>query len=184
VLGGRDALMGNLSIPVPGTGDRDRQLALTELTQYAATATELQRRYATVQAAVAAIAADRTADGPAQAARIRAEVLGPLRALLGDAEAYQPPTPNIRSVHQAAVASLRATADGFETLAAAYETDDAAAFAAAVAKLDEGLRHADAWQAGLANLRAAAGMLVQEPTSTTAEPSPPAPTTTTASAPQ
>jgi hypothetical protein len=134
---------------------------------------------------VAAIVADQTVDGPTRAARIRAEVLPPLQALLGDAEAYQPPTPNIESVHQAAVASLRATAKGFETLAAAYESDDAAAFAAAEAKFDEGRRHAGAWQAGLANLLAAAGMPAEEATGTTVEPgaaavdpSPPAPTTT------
>jgi hypothetical protein len=139
---------------------------------------------------VGTIAADQSADGPARAARIRAEVLAPLRALLGDAEAYQPPTPNIRSVHLAAVAFLRAAVDAFETLATAYETDDAAAFAAAEAKLDEGRRHAGAWQAGLANLLAAAGMPVQEATGTTVEPgvaavdpSQPAPTTTAASAP-
>jgi hypothetical protein len=143
-----------------------------------------------VEAAVAAIVADQTADGPALAGRIRAEVLAPLRALLGDAEAYQPPTPNIRSVHLAFVAFLRATVEGFETLATAYETGDAAAFAAAEAKLDEGRRHADAWQAGLANLLAAAGMPVQDPTGTTVNPSipsgtpsPPVPATTAASAP-
>jgi hypothetical protein len=143
-----------------------------------------------VEAAVGVIAADQSADGPARAARIRAEVLAPLGALLGDAEAYQPPTPNIRSVHLAAVAYLRAAVDAFETLATAYETDDAAAFAAAEVKLDEGRRHAGAWQAGLANLLAAAGMPVQEATGTTVEPgtaavdpSPPAPSTTAASAP-
>ena len=190
VVGGGDALTGNQSIPTPDAGDRDQQLALAELTQYAATATELQRRYSAVEAAVGTIAADQSADGPARAARIRAEVLAPLRALLGDAEAYQPPTPNIRSVHLAAVAFLRAAVDAFETLATAYETDDAAAFAAAEAKLDEGRRHAGAWQAGLANLLAAAGMPVQEATGTTVEPgvaavdpSQPAPTTTAASAP-
>src|SRR6266545_4768809 len=97
--------------------------------------------------------------------------------------------PDIRSVHLAAVAYLRAAVEAFETLAAAYETDDAAAFAATEAKLDDARRHAGAWQAGLANLLAAAGMPVQEATGTTIEPgtaaiepSPSAPTTT-ASAP-
>jgi Peptidase family M48 len=175
VVAGRDLLIDMRSV-----------LAPADLTQYAPTVTGLQDPLARMktQAVLARISPESTGDKPAAAAQIRAEVLPPLRALHGNAEAYQPPTPNIRSVHQAAVASLRAMVEGFQTLAVAYETDDAAAFAAAVAKLDEGLRHADAWQAGLANLRAAAGMLVQEPTSTTAEPSPPAPTTTTASAPQ
>jgi Zn-dependent protease with chaperone function len=190
VVGGRDALTRNESIPIPDGGDREQALALAEVTQYAATATQVQQRYSAVETAVAAIAADQTIDGPARAARIRAEVLVPLRALLSDAEAYEPPTPNIRSVHQAAVASLRSMTAAFETLAAAYETDDAAAFAAAQAKLDEGRRHASAWQAGLANLLAAAGMAVQGATGTTGKPgtatgdtSGPAPTTTLASAP-
>jgi hypothetical protein len=169
VVGGRDALTRE-SIPVPGGGDREQALALAEVTRYAATANQVQQRYSTVETAVAAIAADQTIDGPGRAARIRAEVLTPLRALLGDAEAYQPPTPNIRSVHLDAVAFLRAMTAVFETLATAYETDDNAAFAAAETKLDEGRRHADAWQAGLAKLLAAAGMPVKEATGTTGAP--------------
>ncbi len=68
VVGGRDALTGNQSILVPDIGDREQALALVEVTQYAATATDVERRYSAVEAAVAAIVADQTADGPTRAA--------------------------------------------------------------------------------------------------------------------
>jgi hypothetical protein len=185
VLGGRDVLVGDLSFAVPDSGDRNRQLALVEVAQYAVTATDVQQRYATVETAVATIVNAPTADGPVRAARIRAEVLAPLRSLRADAEAYQPPTPTIRSVHLACVAFLRNMVEAFETYATAFETDEAATFAAAEAKLEEGRRHAGTWQAGLASLLAAAGM----PTGTPGQQgnasgnAPATPTTTAPSAP-
>jgi|GEM_PF-567007 len=187
VLAGRDTLTGFGSIPVPQVAaEREHQLALAEVTRYAATASDVFRRYQTVEAAVATLDGNQTADGPARAARIRAEVLVPLRALLGDAEAYQPPTPRIRSVHLACVAFLQASVEAFETFAAAFETNDAAAFAAAQAKREEERRHFDAWQAGLTSLLAAAGTPVPEPAGAAGnepsiapgDPSQPTPTTT------
>jgi hypothetical protein len=186
VLGGRGVLVGDLSLAMPDSGDRDQQLALAEVAQYAGTATDIQQRYAAVETAVAAIVNDRTAaDGPARAARLRAEVLTPLRSLLADAEAYQPPTATIQSAHLACVAFLRAVAEAFETYATGFETDDATAFAAAEAKLEEGRRHAGTWHAGLANLLAAAGMPSQGTTGTTGQQgnAPAVPTTTAPSAP-
>jgi Zn-dependent protease with chaperone function len=158
VLGARDTLTGFGPIAVPqAAGDRQAQLALVEVTRYAATAADVGRRYTDVQAAVAAIDADASVDGPARAARVRAEVVAPLRALLDDAQGYRPPTPTIESVHQACVAFLRAAVEAFETFATAFETDDAAAFAAAQAMREEEGRHFHTWQNGLAGLLAAAG---------------------------
>jgi Zn-dependent protease with chaperone function len=146
VVGGRDALWDHTSKP----------LSENEASQYAETAVRVHRRLSAVETVVATITADKTIDGPARAARIRAEVLAPMRELVGDAETYQPPTPNIRSVHLAVVASLQARKAGLEILAGAYETGDAAAFAAAQAKFEEARRHASTWQAGLQKLLATA----------------------------
>jgi Zn-dependent protease with chaperone function len=157
VLGGRDPLtsFGPLSVPAL-TGDAD-QLALVEAAGYATTADEVGRRYTAVQAAVAAIDADPTVEGPARAGRVRAEVLRPLRALLADAEAYRPSTPAIESVHAACLGFLRASVEAFERFAVAFETGDAGAFAEAQARRGEEGRQFQAWQNGLAGLLAAAG---------------------------
>jgi Zn-dependent protease with chaperone function len=157
VLAGRAALTGFEPLPVAQAGpEGDRQIALAEASRYAATAADVLQRYQAVEGAVAMIDADQAADGPARAARIRAEVLAPMRALLGEAEAYQPPTPGIGSVHRDCVAFLRASVEAFETFAAAYEASDVAAFDAGQAKREEERRHFDGWQAGLASLLAAA----------------------------
>jgi hypothetical protein len=150
---------------VPARGD-DRRVATAEATLYGATAADVLRRYAAVRAAVAAIDADRAADGPTRAARVRAEVVAPLRALLGDAEAYRPPTPAIRTVHDACLAFLRASLESFELFATGFERGDPAALAAARAKRDEAERDFEAWRAGVTSLLATDA----EPTATTGSP--------------
>lgn len=190
VVGGRDALTRDQAIPVPDTGGLDQQVAQAELAGYAAVATDLMGRSREVQARAVALASDPTLDDPARAARIRAEVVAPLRELLHNAEAYQPPTPRIGSVHLASVAFLRAAAEGYETFASALENGDAALGAAVPAQLEEAGRHFDRWYAGLTDLMAAAGMPVDQATGTTRQPgtavggpSQQASTTTLASAP-
>jgi Zn-dependent protease with chaperone function len=153
VVAGRNTLVGFGSLSaLPGAEDYQRQLAAAETAQYGAVAADVLRRYGVVQAAVAAIDADRAADGPSRAARVRGEVLVPLRALLGDAEAYRPPTPAIQALHRSCLAFLRASVQSFELFASAFERGDAAAFAAARARRDQAGRDFQAWQAGLTAL--------------------------------
>ena len=115
-------------------------------------APDIARRYTLVQQAVAAIDADATIDGPAKAARIRAEVLAPLGALLADAEAYQPKDEKTKTVHLLSLAALRTAVQEFQAFAAAIDANDAATFAEAQAKQQEEQRHWQAWQTGLADL--------------------------------
>jgi Zn-dependent protease with chaperone function len=128
--------------------------AVAEAQHYlTAIAPNLIRRYTIVGGVVAAIDADTTADGPARAARIRTEVLIPLRALLADAEAYQPARPETGSVHRGCVAALRTAVAGFESFAAGFETGDPAALADGRTKRQEEQQHWQAWLTGLTNLQ-------------------------------
>jgi hypothetical protein len=187
VVGGRDALTRDQTIPIPNAGDLDQKAAQAELTKYAASAAGLMGRSRELQARAAGLATDPTLDDPARAARIRSEVVAPLRELLRDAEAYQPPTPRIGSVHLASMAFLRAAAEGYESFATSLESGDTTRRAAVPAQLEEAGRHFDRWYAGLADLMAAAGMLGDQATGTTGPavggPSQPAPTTTLVSVP-
>jgi hypothetical protein len=145
-------------------GERDRLVALAEATRYAATAGDVIRRYQAVEAAAAGINADQRADGPTRAARVRNDVLVPLRTLLGDVEAYQPPSPKIESLHRTCLAFLRSSVDAFEAYAAAFEADDPVALAEAQAQ--QGHRLYASWQAGLQTLLAAADPSVTGSTGT------------------
>jgi Zn-dependent protease with chaperone function len=132
---------------------RQRQFAVAEAKHYLLTVEpDLRQRYDTIQAAWEAITADRTLDNLAQAARVRTEVLVPLRALLTDAEARSPVTSETRSVHLALVAALRARADGSEILVAALEAADRTAIPAVAVKLLEASSHFQDWESGLAGL--------------------------------
>jgi Zn-dependent protease with chaperone function len=118
------------------------------------TAPDVARRYTNLQRAVAAIAADPTIDGATRAVRVRTEILGPLRVLLADAEAYQPTTAKTRAVHLACVTALRTATEEFETFAAAFDANDAQTLADAQIKQQQEQRHWQAWQTGLAELEA------------------------------
>jgi Zn-dependent protease with chaperone function len=167
VVAGRGTLAGAGPLAaLPGAEDYQRQLAAAEAAQYGAVAADVLRRYGTVQAAVAAIDADRAADGPARAARVRSEILAPLRALLGDAEAYRPPTPEIQALHGACLAFLRASVQAFELFAGAFEHGDAGALAAARARRDQAGRDFQTWQAGLTALLTGPGSPAQQPAGT------------------
>jgi hypothetical protein len=128
---------------------------VAEAQQYLTTVgPDAARRYDAVGEAVRLIGADTSSDGPARATRIRNEVLIPLRALLADAESYQPATSQTRSVHLALVAALRTAVEKWETVAASFQNGDAAALADAGAKQGEENRFLLTWQQGLRELQA------------------------------
>jgi hypothetical protein len=142
----RGPLVGLASAPNP---------AVAEAQQYLTTVgPDAARRYDAVGEAVRLIGADTSSDGPARATRIRNEVLIPLRALLADAESYQPATSQTRSVHLALVAVLRTAVEKWETVAASFQNGDAAALADAGAKQGEENRFLLTWQQGLRELQA------------------------------
>ena len=155
MVAGRDTLTGNQSIPVPDVGDREQKLALAELTQYAATATELQQRYAAVEAAVAAISPIRPSTGR----------LGPLASAPRSCRPCRRYSATRRRTSHQPLISNRSTWPPSPPCGRRWrrsrrsrpptKSDAAAAFAAAEVNVDEGRRHAGAWQAGLAKLLAA-----------------------------
>jgi Zn-dependent protease with chaperone function len=159
VVAGRGTLTSLVSedTPAPPGQGRDSVLIAEAMYYVTAVAPDVLRRYQAVQAAANAINADQTLEAPTRAARVRAEVLGPLRALLADVEAYRPATPQTRSVHLTLVAALRAGAEGFETLAAGFEAGDATAVPAADAKWQQELRLLQDWGSGVVRLRTVAG---------------------------
>ena len=67
---------------------------------------------------------------------------------------YRPPTPAIRTVHDACLAFLRSSLEAFELFASGFEGGDAGTLAAGRAKLDEAERHFEAWRAGVTSLLA------------------------------
>lgn len=108
-------------------------------------APELVSRFQDVRTARAGIDADPDADGKAKAARMRTEVLVPLRALLADAQAYRPVGVETRAAHRDWVALVQAETGAFELLATAWETGDEAASREAAVREQEALRHLTAW---------------------------------------
>lgn len=141
----------------PSDPGRDPVLIAEAMHYVGAVAPEVVQRHQTIAAAASAINADQALDLPTRAGRVRAEVLGPQRALLAEMEAYQPATPQTRSVHRTLVAALRAGTEGYETLAVAYETGDATAVIDATTKWEEELRLLRAWGSGVVQLRSVAG---------------------------
>jgi Zn-dependent protease with chaperone function len=187
VAAGQDTLTGFQPVAAPpAAGERERLVALAEATKYAATADDVIRRYQAVEGAVAGIDADRSADGPTRATRVRNDVLVPLRTLLRDVEAYQPPSPTIESLHRTCLAFLRSSVDAFEAYAAAFEAENPVSLAEAQAKAQQGRLLYASWQAGLQKLVATAdpsgtgstSRTGTGPGATPGDPSAPTPTST------
>jgi Zn-dependent protease with chaperone function len=144
-----------------------QQLAVAEAQHYLLRVEpDARERFNAVQAAWQAVNADRSVGGLPQAARLRAEVLAPMQALLADEEAYRPATPDIATVHLALVASLRAGVEGIEAFATALETGDTTAFPVVQAKWEESIGHFQTWESGLADLLASIGAGGTPPPST------------------
>ncbi|MCD2190311.1 M48 family metalloprotease [Actinomycetospora soli] len=86
------------------------------------------------------------------ARRIRAEQLPVLRSMLEGAESVRPSDPMVSSVHGHAVTGARLQLAGFETLAAALETQDRDQLATADALLRQGNAEWRQWAAGVGAL--------------------------------
>jgi Zn-dependent protease with chaperone function len=159
VLAGRGTLTSLVTEDTlaPSDPGRDPVLVAEAMHYVSAVAPDVVQRHQAIAAAASAINADQALDLPTRAGRVRAEVLGPQRALLAEMEAYQPATPQTRSVHRTLVAALRAGTEGYETLAVAYETGDATAVIDATTKWEEELRLLQAWGSGVVELRSVAG---------------------------
>jgi hypothetical protein len=103
---------------------------------------------------VAKIDADRVADGPARARRIRREVLPDYRAALQEALAYRPRARAVKEAHDTGVATLRTGVEAFELFAAAFQSLDTDTLTRAQALRQRQARERSRWIAQVAALTA------------------------------
>lgn len=155
MLAGRGALTGGLPERLPitsGPGPTAGQAASSaDATMYATVAPEIVRRAGAIDQAVLTLNVD-GGTGVQQAWRLRTEVLPLAHGLLADVEAYRPADDDVAAVRRSGAAALRATIDGLELYATAYEASDDAAFGEAETSMRDAQRSWAAWQAGITTL--------------------------------
>jgi len=160
VLAGRSVLVSQNTdevlarVPTEGpVADADR--FISEPRHYLSViAPDILTQYTAIEESVTAIDSNTAADGVTRAALIRADLLPAIRTLLAEAEAYQPTTDEVRTVHNSCIAALQTTERAFETFAIAFESGDSLAFDHAQALRQEESQHWSRWQRAVLGLQA------------------------------
>lgn len=149
IIAGRDALVPNGGGAIPVVDDQSWVVEEAVHDYQTRRAPEILQRRFKIDTMMRSIESDRSLDLAARAARMRSEVVEPMRELQRDAESYQPPNDEVRDVHRHCLAGLRFRIAGYEGFALAWENNDESLIRPALDTLVASVAEWDAWAKGV-----------------------------------